>query len=299
MTLQRSHFDDYIAWLHQERRHALLTIRHYQHDIEVFLQYCEQQSLLCWEQLTEHHIRSFISQRHRQGLGGRSLQRHLSSLRSLFRYLARRNVIAHDPAAAVRAPKSPRRLPALLDVDQLNRLLTRDDDEVLTLRDVAMMELIYSSGLRLAEAASLDMIDIDFNDHTLRVTGKGNKTRVIPVGRQALQVVADWLTKRAVLVAQDEPALFVGRHGKRLSHRSIQARMKLWAQRQALGQHVHPHMLRHSFASHVLESSGDLRAVQEMLGHADISTTQIYTHMDFQHLAQVYDKAHPRARRRR
>jgi integrase/recombinase XerC len=243
-------------------------------------------------------VRAFIAHQHHAGLGGRSLQRLLSVLRSLFRFMLDAGLIRNNPATDVKAPRSGRKLPALLDVDQIQQLLIENDQDVLAVRDRALMELIYSSGLRLAEVSSLNVTDIDVADNTVRVTGKGSKTRVVPVGRQALEAIRLWRQQRAELTAADEPALFVGRHGRRLSHRAIQSRLSRMAGRQGLASHVHPHMLRHSFASHLLESSGDLRAVQELLGHADIATTQIYTHVDFQHLASVYDQAHPRARRR-
>jgi integrase/recombinase XerC len=199
----------------------------------------------------------------------------------------------------VQAPKPPRRLPATLDADQVASLLAISGDDFLTLRDRAILELFYSSGLRLAELVGLNMGDVDAADRTVRVTGKGSKTRVVPVGKAALAALHDWLEVRPEVAKAGEPALFLTRRGERISHRSVQARLSFWARRQGAPTGVHPHMLRHSFATHVLESSGDLRAVQEMLGHASLSTTQVYTHLDFQHLAHVYDQAHPRARKRR
>lgn len=281
-----------------DRRYSALTIKHYRRDLDLFLADCQQQGIDDWHHLDEYQIRSFIARQHHAGLGGRTLQRLLSALRSLFNYMLDRHLIKSNPAADVKAPKSGRRLPSLLDVDQIQQLLTAKDTGVLAVRDRALMELIYSSGLRLAEVAGLNIIDIEMADRTLRVKGKGNKTRVVPVGRMALKAIKLWLNRRSEIADADETAIFVSRRGQRLSHRSIQARLSEWAQRKEIPNHLHPHMLRHSFASHMLESSGDLRAVQEMLGHADIATTQIYTHVDFQHLASVYDKAHPRARRR-
>jgi integrase/recombinase XerC len=280
------------------RRYSTLTLQHYRRDLDRFIDDCRDQAIGDWRQLDEHRIRTFIARRHNAGIGGRSLQRQLSALRSLFKFMLEQGLITTNPAAAVKAPKSGRKLPAVLDVDQLQQLLTFNDDDVLAVRDRALMELVYSSGLRLAEVAGLDLDAIDPVDRTVRVTGKGSKTRVVPVGGMALEAIAQWRRRRAELAAEDEPALFVSRRGQRLSHRAIQVRLAEWAQRQGLPNHLHPHMLRHSFASHMLESSGDLRAVQEMLGHADIATTQIYTHVDFQQLANVYDRAHPRARRR-
>jgi integrase/recombinase XerC len=303
--LDREPIDAFIDSLGQ-RRYSPLTVKHYRRDLSAFLSYCQGplsnqasgQRLEQWHQFTQHHVRAFIAQQHRSGLGGRSLQRLLSALRSLFRFMLDQGLIRNNPAADVKAPKAGRKLPVLLDVDQIQQLLAGNDADVLAVRDRALMELVYSSGLRLAEVASLDVADIDVADKTVRVTGKGNKTRVVPVGRHALQALHAWRQRRLELANADEAALFVSRQGLRLSHRSIQSRLAYWAGRQGLSNHVHPHMLRHSFASHLLESSGDLRAVQELLGHADIATTQIYTHVDFQHLASVYDQAHPRARRR-
>lgn len=302
--LDRGPIDAFLESLGQ-RRYSPLTIKHYGRDLAVFYCYCQGldgpsvgQAFDRWHHLTEHHIRAFIAQQHRRGLGGRSLQRMLSVLRSLFRFMLDEGLIKNNPAMGIKAPKVGRKLPALLDVDQMQQLLTGSENDVLAIRDQALMELVYSSGLRLAEVASLNVADIDDVDKTVRVTGKGSKTRVVPVGSLALKAVGLWLRQRSGLAVVDEQALFVSRQGRRLSHRAIQSRFSYWASRRGVPSHVHPHMLRHSFASHLLESSGDLRAVQELLGHADIATTQIYTHVDFQQLASVYDKAHPRARRR-
>jgi integrase/recombinase XerC len=293
--LSRQPVDDFLESL-SARRYSTLTLQHYRRDLERFID--QSRDIDDWRQLDEYRVRSFIASCHNAGLGGRSLQRQLSALRSLFKYMLGLGLIAINPAATVKAPKSGRRLPAVFDVDQMHQLLALDNTDVLAVRDRALMELIYSSGLRLAEVASLDIDAIDVTDKTVRVTGKGSKTRVVPVGNIALEAVLQWRQRRGELAAAHEPALFVSRRGQRLSHRTIQARLATWAQRQGLPNHLHPHLLRHSFASHLLESSGDLRAVQEMLGHADIATTQIYTHIDFQQLANVYDRAHPRARRR-
>lgn len=247
---------------------------------------------------TPHDVRACVTETHRDGLEPRSLQRLLSSIRALYRYLLREGVVARDPAADVRAPKAPRRLPQTLDADQTARLLeSAAGADPLARRDRAMFELMYSSGLRLSELASLDAMAADSAE--LRVQGKGARTRIVPVGRIARAAVAAWLEVRASMAAPDCPALFVSRRGGRLSTRAIQQRLGQLARRSGLGRPVHPHMLRHACATHLLESSGDLRSVQELLGHANIATTQIYTHLDFQHLAEVYDRAHPRARRRR
>ena len=244
-------------------------------------------------------IRAYAADRHRGGLTPKSLQRHLSAVRAWYRYLLREGQVLNNPADGIRAPKIARRLPHTLDADQLGHLMALPGDTALDRRDRAILELFYSSGLRLAELVALDVADMRSSDGLLQVTGKGSKTRRLPVGRLARQAVQRWLEARPRLARTEEPALFVSRRGGRLSARAIQARLRQRAIEQGMPQHVHPHMLRHSFASHLLESSGDLRAVQELLGHADISTTQVYTHLDFQHLAQVYDQAHPRAKRQK
>ncbi len=288
----------FFDYLRNERRLSSLTLQNYRRDLQKVMSYCQEQKIDGWQRLDVHHVRGLVAQLHRRGLGGRSLQRLLSALRTLFNYLLREGVVKNNPVQGIRAPRTPRKLPKTLDVDQLSQLLENDETDLLAVRDRTMMELIYSSGLRLAELAGLDINDIDVRDAVVRITGKGSKTRVVPVGRHALAALAHWLKCRAELVAPDNRALFVGKSGRRLGHRAIQLRLREWAVRRGLPEALHPHMLRHSFASHMLESSGDLRAVQELLGHADISTTQIYTHLDFQHLARVYDQAHPRARKR-
>lgn len=291
--------DDFLAYLQHERRVSAHTLNNYRRDLNKLSEYCREQLIGDWQELRDHHIRAFVARLRRNGLAGRSLQRCLSAIRSFYNYLQREGLARLNPAASVSAPKQQRALPDLLDVDQMARLLDIKSDDVLSRRDWAIMELMYSSGLRLSELAALDLNDIDLADQTVRITGKGAKTRIAPIGRFALEALRQWYKSRAELAAQGETAIFLSRHGKRLSARAIQERMRQWAVKQGLDKHVHPHMLRHSFASHLLESSGDLRAVQELLGHADISTTQIYTHVDFQHLASVYDKAHPRAKKKK
>ncbi|MBA1149323.1 tyrosine recombinase XerC [Ectothiorhodospiraceae bacterium WFHF3C12] len=288
----------FAEYLRSERRLAELTRTHYLRDLESFAGFCADRGIGDWSDVDANSVRQFAAERHRRGLGGRSIQRMLSAVRGFFRFLIRDGRVAFNPAADVRAPKAPRRLPKTLDPDETGRLLEGGDDNPLLVRDRALFELIYSSGLRLAEAVSLDLDAVDRREQSLRITGKGAKTRVVPVGRQALQALDAWLALRPGIAAGNETALFVSRNGRRLSPRSIQDRLKGLATRQGLGRPVNPHMLRHAFASHLLESSGDLRAVQELLGHADIATTQVYTHLDFQHLADVYDNAHPRARKR-
>jgi integrase/recombinase XerC len=285
--------------LAHERRMSPRTLESYRRDLAQVLTWCRGQGIADWPQFRQHQVRAYVAWRHRRGLSGKSLQRALSALRSLYRYLLREGAVDQNPAQGVRAPKSERRLPTTLDADQLGRLLDVTGSDGLEIRDLAMLELMYSSGLRLAELVSANLDDIDFDDASLEVLGKGAKTRRLPVGRQALKALAHWLNVRAKMAMPGEPALFVGRRGKRLGRRAVQQRLHRWALRSGAPRDLHPHLLRHSFASHLLESSGDLRAVQELLGHADISTTQIYTHLDFQHLAQVYDQAHPRARRRK
>ena len=293
---------DYLAHLRDERRLADLTRRHYRRDLDGLMASLTAQGLTDWRQVTAAMIRDWIARGHRQGLAPRSLQRALAAVRGLYRYLQREGQADFDPAADIRAPKQRRRLPDTLDVDQTAQLLDAPAnpgaDDPLAIRDQALFELVYGAGLRLAEVASLEAADLAGDPRELRITGKGARTRIVPVGRQARRAVAQWLAVRPQLARAGESALFVSRRGQRLSHRAIQTRLDQLAQARGLDQHVHPHMLRHAFATHLLESSGDLRAVQELLGHADISTTQIYTHLDFQHLAEVYDRAHPRARRR-
>ncbi len=289
--------DAFYRYLRNERQLSPRTLEAYRHDLEGLRDFLVERKIDRWQALDSPQLRLFVAQRHQAGLSGRSLQRLLSAVRSLYSYLIRERLCKHNPAVDLRAPKSPRKLPKALDADLTSQLLNdNSDDDWLAVRDHAMLELFYSSGLRLSELASLDVLALDSAQGEVRVLGKGNKTRLVPVGRLALEALERWLPVR-MLVAGDNPALFVGKQGRRLSARAIQLRVRAWGV-QHIGQNLHPHMLRHSFASHMLESSGDLRAVQELLGHADISTTQIYTHLDFQHLAQVYDQAHPRAKRK-
>jgi len=288
----------FLDYLHYERRLSPRTLAGYRRDLEEFLAWLRGHGIEDWARVDSQHVRGYAAQRHRQGLSPKSLQRHLSAIRAWFRYLLREREVRVNPADGVRAPKVQRRLPHTLDADQMNRLMQLADDDPLGRRDRAIMELFYSSGLRLAELVALDVADMRSSDGLLQITGKGRKARRVPVGRLARAAVDDWLAVRGQFVRGNDPALFLSRRGTRLSARSVEARLRQRAVEQGMPRHVHPHMLRHSFASHLLESSGDLRAVQELLGHADIGTTQIYTHLDFQHLAQVYDQAHPRARRK-
>jgi integrase/recombinase XerC len=290
--------EQFLHHLSHERRLSPQTQDNYRRDLKRVTVFCQAQGILAWKDLTAHQVRGYVAWRHRNGMSGRSLQRELSALRSFYTFLLREAVVTRNPALGISAPKSARKLPATLDVDQVERLLQIDADDVLALRDHAMLELLYSSGLRLAELVSLNLGDVDLADAVARITGKGAKTRVVPVGGHARAALQRWLQVRGQLAPLEENALFVGRQGRRLGARTVQRRLQAWGVRQGIDVRVHPHLMRHSFASHLLESSGDLRAVQELLGHSDISTTQIYTHLDFQHLAQIYDKAHPRARKR-
>jgi len=295
----RAWIEKYLAHLGSERRLSRHTVVNYRRDLTALIAFCDKQDVSAWRQLDSFHIRQFAAADNRAGLAPRSIQRRLSAVRSFFRYLIREGLLDANPAADVPAPRGPKRLPKTLDADQMGRLLELPQTDPLAVRDWAMMELLYSSGLRLAELVGLDIGAVDLADGTVRVTGKGNKTRVVPVGSHARTAIAKWLKQRGHLTRPNtDQALFLGARGNRISPRSVQSRVQLWARRQGLAQSVSPHLFRHSFASHLLESSGDLRGVQELLGHADISSTQIYTHLDFQHLARIYD-AHPRARRRR
>jgi integrase/recombinase XerC len=293
------HIERFLHHLAHERRASPLTVASYRRDLLRIHAWCHGQGIIDWRRLDQEAVRRFVAARHRGGACGRTLQRELSALRGLFRYLLREGSVERNPADGVRAPKAARKLPATLEADQLCALLDHPDDDPLIVRDTAVVELFYSSGLRLAELVSLDLGSIDLAEGMLTVVGKGAKTRRVPVGRKAREALARWLSIRSAVAAADEPALFVSRRGGRIHPRTVQQRLARWAQTQGAASHIHPHLLRHSFATHLLESSGDLRAVQELLGHADIATTQIYTHLDFQHLAQVYDQTHPRAKRKR
>ncbi len=290
----------YLAALRHERRASPHTLDSYRRDLERFAAFLQQRGIDDWRRVDHAQVAAHAAQRFRQGCAASTIARELSSIRGLYRHLVRHRLATHNPAQDVRPPKAERKLPQTADSEQLDRLLRpADDDSPLRRRDLALFELMYSSGLRLAELAALDLRDIDFGEARLTVTGKGRKQRQLPIGRKALAALRRWLpARRELLKNPAEPALFVNRLGRRLSRRSIQQRLTRLAQQQGLELPLHPHMLRHSFATHLLESSADLRAVQELLGHADIATTQVYTHLDFQHLAQVYDAAHPRARKK-
>ena len=284
--------------LASERRLSPHTVAAYGRELAAFAQWSGKQGYDDWARIDATQLRSFAARSHAGGLNPRSVQRRLSALRTFYAFLIREGLATHNPAIGVRAPKAARRLPHTLDVDQMGRLLALKPEGALPVRDLAIMELLYSSGLRLAELIGLDLHDLDLKDRTVRVLGKGSKTRIMPVGRQAVSALQQWLKERSVLAAVGELAVFLNRRGRRLGARSVQLLVARHARAQGLAVGVHPHLFRHSFATHLLESSRDLRAVQELLGHASISSTQIYTHLDFQHLARTYESSHPRARRR-
>ncbi len=291
--------DAFFDHLRYERRLSAHTLSAYRRDLREFIDYCELQAIDDLTQVTNVDVRQFAARLNRKGKAPASIQRQLSAVRALYKFLLTQNLITANPTADVQAPKKRRKLPTTLDVDTMTALLELGADEPLAIRDRTIMELLYSSGLRLAELVSLDLGHIDREERSLIVLGKGSKERQLPIGARAIEALDVWLKTRALIAAPDEQAVFVGQNGTRLSRRSVQARVKYWAQRQGVDLNVYPHLFRHSFATHLLESGGDLRAVQELLGHADISTTQVYTHLDFQHLARTYDKAHPRAQRKR
>jgi integrase/recombinase XerC len=299
-------------YMNTERRLSAHTDSNYARDLAALVKYCDRNGLEDWTALDNQHIRVFAAHSHAGGLSPRSVQRRLSAVRSFYEFLVRENQprrdekptllsgVRRNPAHDVRAPKAAKHLPETLDPDQMARLLDIKPDQPgsFVLRDRAIMELLYSSGLRLAELVGLNVEALDLVQGMVQVLGKGEKGRLVPVGSVAVKVLKEWLLDRAALAKPEEKALFVGRGGRRLGPRAIQTRVAQWARRQGLSMHVYPHLFRHSFATHLLESSRELRGVQELLGHADISTTQVYTHLDFQHLARIYEASHPRARKK-
>ena len=292
--------DQYLDELAQQRRQSPHTVSNYRRDLRMLCALmAETSDIDGFAAVRSLHVRRFVAQLHARGLGGRSLARALSAWRGFYRWLGLRGEALLNPVEGVRAPKSPKPLPKVLSPDEANRLLDVSPEDAAAIRDKAMFELFYSSGLRLAELATLDVACLEeVRNGEVRVLGKRNKPRVVPVGSQARLALETWACHRHEMALSDETALFVGKRGRRISPRVIEEQLGRLAVMQGLPTHVHPHMLRHSFASHVLQSSGDLRAVQEMLGHASIASTQVYTHLDFQHLTKVYDSAHPRARRK-
>jgi len=295
-TDNQAYLTGYLAWLRHEKQYAELTVENYTRDLRHLFFLAADTPL---SELKTHHIRRFIAQLHSKGLGGRSLARMLSAWRGFFTYLMRDHSLTDNPCVGIRAPKSAKKLPQSLSPDEAVKLVTLTGDSSTDLCNRAILELLYSSGLRLAELISLDCdtTRAGMRASEIRVTGKGDKTRVVPIGKFAITALETWLTVRDQIAQADEPALFVGARGHRISPRVVQRRIKECGIKQGLNTKIYPHLLRHSFATHILQSSGDLRAVQEMLGHASISTTQIYAHLDFQHLSKVYDSAHPRAKK--
>ncbi len=298
MTLAQG-LKNFLEYLEFEKRYSPHTISNYRRDLVSLETYLNEQQITDWQDVKPQTVRLFVAHRHRKGSGGKSISRQLSAIRSLYLYLQKHHNVTNNPALDIPAPKSGKKLPAALDIENIEQLLNSTDQSTLAVRDRAMIELMYSAGLRLAELINLDLGMLDLSAGMARVTGKGSKEREVPIGRAAIEAVKKWLAQRQEIANPDEDAIFISNRGTRISPRTVQQRMKQLALKQGLDQHLHPHKLRHSFASHMLESSGDLRAVQELLGHADISTTQVYTHLDFQHLAKVYDTAHPRARKKK
>lgn len=294
-------WDDINQYLHTltvERRLSEHTVSNYRRDVQKLVDFTNQYSINLWHGLNVKEARNFAAKLHASGLHPKSIQRILSACRSLCNFLVERRLLELNPFIDVRAPKVPKTLPKTLTAEQLSQLIEIKPDDPLSFRDQAFMELFYSSGLRLSELCNLNLNDMMFDQSIVRVTGKGNKMRDIPVGSMAISALKQWLLQRNSLPLKDFEAVFVSKWGRRISPRNIQQRLKHWAKKQGLDVNITPHILRHSFASHMLESSGELRSVQELLGHANISTTQIYTHLDFQHLAKVYDQAHPRAKKK-
>lgn len=289
--------DQYLDNLKVQRRLSPHTLQAYQRDINKLLNYCDTKGVMLWQGINTHLIRQFSAHLNSNGLHAKSIQRILSSGRSFSQYLVQKKLLKNNPFNDVKAPKSEKRLPKTLSVDQITALVEIDVNNPLSYRDKAVLELFYSSGLRLAELCNLNLNDLELSAALVRVTGKGEKTRELPLGRHAIKALSEWILVRNDFPLKDYQAVFVSQHGRRINPRTIQQRVKYWARKQGIEINVSPHMLRHSFASHLLESSGELRSIQELLGHANISTTQIYTHLDFQHLAQVYDDAHPRAKK--
>ncbi|WGE35789.1 tyrosine recombinase XerC [Actinobacillus genomosp. 1] len=288
----------YWDFLRIEKQASQHTLSNYQRQLLAVSEMLSQAGIGAWQEVNSTTVRWIINQSNKQGLGAKSIALRLVALRQWFNYLIRQEQMSVNPAVGIKAPKASKRLPKNIDAEQVGQLLSSDSHEPSDLRDLAMMELMYSSGLRLSELQGLDLGDMDLAGREVRLLGKGNKERIVPIGSKALEALHHWLEVRSQFKPQDN-AVFLNKQGGRLSHRSIQLVMQKWGEKQGLESHLHPHKLRHSFATHMLEASGDLRAVQELLGHSNLSTTQIYTHLDFQHLAKIYDAAHPRARRKK
>jgi integrase/recombinase XerC len=290
--------NDFLTFIQKQRQLSDKTWQSYQATLEAFMCYLEKFSIEQWRQCSHLHIRGFVAELYKRQLKPKSIAQKLSAIRSLFKYLAHKQLVSQDPTFGITAPKAEKRLPKTIEVDEVTNFLdSMPTQSFIQARDKAIMELLYSSGIRLSELQQLSLDEIDLTAASARVTGKGNKTRIVPIGSKAQAAINNWLQQRKLVDNLDHDALFVTQQGKRMSNRSIQARLAYWGKVSGLKSRLHPHKLRHSCASHFLQSSSDLRAVQELLGHADIATTQIYTHLDFQHLASVYDKAHPRAKK--
>lgn len=288
----------YLDYLKYERGYSTNTLKTYQQALSQLIEFLAE-DFSDWQSLNENHISQWLMDLHKRNISAKSIQLKVSALRGLYSFLQHKHGITNNPCELISLPKADRRLPNNMDVDEINRLLQFQPETTIEFRDKAMMELFYSSGVRLSELANCQLADCDLTNQELTVTGKGNKQRIVPIGRHAKEAITQWLTVRGEFNNQDSDSVFLSKLGNPISTRQIQQRLKHWAQQQGLNNNLHPHKLRHSFASHILQSSGDLRAVQELLGHANLSTTQVYTHLDFQHLAQVYDSAHPRAKKKR
>lgn len=297
--LYKADLDRFYQFLQSEKQFSQHTVSNYRRDISRFTGFLNDQLIPDWNNIDEQHIRQFVSQVHRQGLGGKSIQRLLSALRRLFRFLLINKRIRINPADHVRAPKSESKLPDVMHPQQIEHLLLTNSDDPLVIRDHAILELLYASGLRLAELIALNLTDINWQGNHLSVIGKGKKERRCPFGKQAASMLKKWIKCRELLVKGGEVAVFLNNRGSRISASSIRARIQKLCREKGISQRVYPHLMRHSFASHMLEASQDLRAVQELLGHAHLKTTQIYTHLDFQQLAKTYDAAHPRAQKKK
>ena len=288
----------FLNYIENEKRYSQHTCSAYRRDLNGFIGFMPRIFIENWSAITVHHVRQYAAYLHKNHQSPKSIQRKLSSLRSFFRFLMRESILDANPVEGVKAPKVEKHLPKVLDVDQVQQLFTQNESSPILFRDMAMLELLYGSGLRLSELVGLNLMDIDFSDNSLRVTGKGKKTRMLPLGRMALIALDKWFPIRNEWLGLDETAVFISSRGNRISTRNVQARLAFFGKKQGLNTGLHPHRLRHSFASHLLESSGDIRSVQELLGHENLTTTQIYTQLDYQHLAHVYDQAHPRAKKK-
>lgn len=289
----------FLAYLQNERRYAENTLKSYSRELNCYFDFSRDRNIYCCTDHRSFHVQEYLAKKHQKGLRATSLRQSASILKSFFRFLCRENIISDNPVTPLQLPKAKRRLPKILDVDAMTRLLEKNENDTpLITRDLALFELAYSSGLRLSELIKIDLNDLELENGLLRVQGKGSKTRVVPVGKKAIEAINHWLSVRHQFASAGEKALFLSQRGKRIAARTVQRRLQQFGIKQRLQEHIHPHLLRHSFASHFLESSDNLRAVQECLGHQDISTTQIYTHLNFQKLASSYDAYHPRAQKK-